>query len=263
MIPEGGAVTAEDPTQNLPGSTVGSQVLLVCEHATAYIPAELNHLGLSGDILKSHIAWDPGAFEVASHLSNLMSAPLVSGTVSRLVYDCNRPPDAEDAIPEKSENIAIPGNVGLSQNQRLDRIDRYYRPFENRLKDAIQNHQYLSALVTIHSFTPVYFDAHRSVELGILHDKDTALADAILRLASDHVGLNTLRNQPYGPADGVTHTLKVHGEANGLLNVMIEIRNDLISDPVQCENMAGMLRGLLEAALIECGVSQLVRSAQA
>jgi predicted N-formylglutamate amidohydrolase len=40
----------------------------------------------------------------------------------------------------------------------------------------------------------------------------------------------TAKNDPYGPADGVTHTLKEHGLSNGLLNVMIEVRNDLIAN---------------------------------
>jgi hypothetical protein len=38
------------------------------------------------------------------------------------------------------------------------------------------------------------------------------------------------RNYPYGPADGVTHTLKKHGLTREIANVMLEIRNDLISD---------------------------------
>jgi predicted N-formylglutamate amidohydrolase len=57
------------------------------------------------------------------------------------------------------------------------------------------------------------------------------------------------RNEPYGPADGVTHTLKEHGLANGLLNVMIEVRNDLIRDEAGQRVMAGFLAGLIRESL--------------
>ena len=36
------------------------------------------------------------------------------------------------------------------------------------------------------------------------------------------------RNEPYGPQDGVCHTLNLHAGARGLAYAMIEIRNDLI-----------------------------------
>ena len=57
------------------------------------------------------------------------------------------------------------------------------------------------------------------------------------------------RNTPYGPEDGVTHTLKLHGLANGLPNVMIEVRNDLIADDGSQRVMADYLTGLLRDSL--------------
>jgi predicted N-formylglutamate amidohydrolase len=57
------------------------------------------------------------------------------------------------------------------------------------------------------------------------------------------------RNEPYGPEDGVTHTLKEHGLSNGLANVMIEVRNDLIKDEAGQRVVADYLAGLLEKSL--------------
>ncbi len=85
-------------------------VLLVCEHAKAKIPEQFQMLGLKQEHQESHIAWDPGAFTTAEFLSRNLNAPLVHASVSRLLYDCNRPPDAEDAMPARSENIDIPGH---------------------------------------------------------------------------------------------------------------------------------------------------------
>ena len=57
------------------------------------------------------------------------------------------------------------------------------------------------------------------------------------------------RNVPYSAADGVTHTLKVHGVARGWPNVMLEIRNDLIETLEQQEIMAKRIVSLINAAL--------------
>ena len=104
-------------------------------------------------------------------------------------------------------------------------------------------------IVTIHSFTPIYNGKPRAVELGILHDEDRWLADRMLDAATEAPLYKTERNQPYGPEDGVTHTLKLHGLANGLHNVMIEVRNDLIRDDVGQGVVADYLTGLLQSSL--------------
>lgn len=240
-----------NPPARLINGQANSSWVLVCEHASNRFPEHFNFLGLPPELRDSHIAWDPGALAVAEHLSGLLDARLVASTVSRLVYDCNRPPEAPDAMPAQSDVFSIPGNAGLDEAARADRVRRYYRPFESLLADTVAPvpGQPAPVLVTIHSFTPVYKGEHRSTELGVLHDSDARLADAVLSLASAHCPLRVRRNDPYGPRDGVTHTLKRHGMANGLLNVMLEIRNDLVAVPHQQHAMAEMLAGLLKDAL--------------
>ncbi|HHS82536.1 MAG TPA: hypothetical protein ENJ68_03355, partial [Devosia sp.] len=90
-----------------------SAMVLACEHASNHVPQSLDGLGLSRDVLESHVAWDPGARDLAVALSERFDAPLVASKVSRLVYDCNRPPDVPSAVPERSEIYDIPGNSGL------------------------------------------------------------------------------------------------------------------------------------------------------
>jgi predicted N-formylglutamate amidohydrolase len=238
-----------------------SSVVLVCEHASHYIPARFDHLGLSDADRTSHAAWDPGALAVAEQMAHHLAANLIAARVSRLVYDCNRPPNAKDAVPARSEVIEVPGNRDLSQSDRAIRVNAYYRPFYDalqrvigRIKDPI--------IVTIHSFTPTYFGKARSVEIGILHDSDARLADAMLQVAATHTSARVARNEPYGPEDGVTHTLKEHAIKAGHLNVMIEVRNDLIVTAEQQENMAATISNWLvnafaqlrEAEIIQCRV---------
>ncbi len=221
-------------------------LLLICEHASNYIPDRYAGLGLSPEILNSHIAWDPGARAVAERIGENLGAPLIACEYSRLLFDCNRPPDRADAICEESDNINIPGNHGLTSAERQRRAEDFYFPFYARIEEAAKNK---SAIVTIHSFTPVYKGKKRDVELGILHDVDSRLADALLEIIANHTDLTVKRNEPYGPADGVTHTLKAHALPDGKLNVMIEIRNDLIADAPSQTTIADMLSRVIADAL--------------
>ncbi|QJF51131.1 N-formylglutamate amidohydrolase [Roseobacter ponti] len=229
-----------------------SPVVIVCEHASAHIPAVFDDLGLSGDALHSHVAWDPGALAVARHMSQELDAVLVASRISRLVYDCNRPPDAAGAMPVRSEIVDVPGNRDLSKAQKADRVAKYYEPFRAALSNVLARVSD-PVLVTIHSFTPVYHGRKREVEIGVLHDKDARLADALL---SDAVSTHAVRrNEPYGPGDGVTHTLKEHALGPGLLNVMLEVRNDLIAGETDQAAMADLLSGWIRRALTPAGAA--------
>lgn len=223
-----------------------SPVVLVCEHASNAIPDAYNGLGLAQDVLNAHIAWDPGAMGVAKDMAARLDAKLVASAVSRLVYDCNRPPCATDAVPEKSEIYAIPGNTGLDPAAKAKRAAQVYAPFRAQLVEALAATN-APILVTIHSFTPIYNGTRRDLDIGILHDADARLADAMLGL--DQGELRVARNQPYGPEHGVTHTLKEHALGAGHLNVMIEIRNDLIATSAQQARFGALLAEWVEAAL--------------
>ena len=223
-------------------------LVLVCEHAAREIPACYDGLGLDAAARESHVAWDPGALGVARAMAQDLDAVLVAGRVSRLVYDCNRPPEAPGAMPAQSEIFAIPGNATLDKAGRAERVTRYYEPFRKTLAATIKRVD-APAIVTVHSFTPIYHGKPRNVEIGILHDSDTRLADAMLAVASEFTALNVERNAPYGPQDGVTHTLKEHGLAHGHPHVMLEIRNDLITTEAEQRQMAEMISNWLRAAM--------------
>ncbi|WP_038098024.1 N-formylglutamate amidohydrolase [Thioalkalivibrio sp. HK1] len=227
--------------------------LLVCEHASNHIPAIFGNLGLDEDALASHIAWDIGAGALAEALGRRLDAPLIRSEISRLVYDCNRPLDAPDAIVETSDHRFIPGNAGLDDARRRQRKAIAYTPFCSAISETARSFNARFgrdwALVTIHSFTPVYDGKHREVEIGILHDRDTRLADAMLASIDHAERFITRRNEPYAPVDGVTHTVQVHGLANGVANAMIEVRNDLLEDPESIAFIADLLADWLRTAM--------------
>ena len=242
---------AEGQAVGVENATAKGDVLLVCEHASATIPQKYGTLGLSADVLSSHAAWDPGALAVARLLSEKFDATLVYQRFSRLVYDCNRPPESPSAMPVKSEIYDIPGNFDLDEAERFARTSALYVPFHDRVSEIIAERQAAGrkvVVVTIHSFTPVYHGRFREVEIGILHDSDSRLADAMLA-GAEGASLTVRRNDPYGPEDGVTHTLRLHALPDGLLNVMIEIRNDLITNEGEQATIAGFLHELMGKAL--------------
>jgi predicted N-formylglutamate amidohydrolase len=232
------------------GGDKAPKVVIVCEHASNFMPPAFGTLGLDEDTRNSHIAWDPGALGVAQALRQQLGADLVAGSVSRLLYDCNRPPEAPGAMPEISEIFEIPGNKGLSAAAREARTAAIYTPFRTALADRL-GERGDGVLITIHSFTPLYHGVPRTCEIGVLHDADTRLADALLAHVPAGFPYKLERNVPYSAADGVTHTLKTVAVARGWPNVMLEIRNDLIETKAQQEAVAGHLVSLLGAALLK------------
>jgi predicted N-formylglutamate amidohydrolase len=239
--------TGEGPAAEVINPGAASPICLVCEHASAFIPAALADLGIVPEHRFSHAAWDIGARDLAIALSETLDAPLVASRVSRLVYDCNRPPSAPGAIPARSEVVDVPGNLDLSDPDRTARVTEVYEPFRTLLKTTLDQFETQPVLVTIHSFTPVWFGQPRKVELGLLHDSDDRLARAMLMAAPDNVDARL--NAPYSVTDGVTHTLREHAIPRGLQNVMIEVRNDLISDAKGVARFSAILTHMLTSAL--------------
>ena len=224
-------------------------VCLVCEHASAFIPDRMENLGLCPENRASHAVWDPGAYELTVALSERLDAPAVVSRVSRLVYDCNRPPEAPDAISAGSGGVMVPGNRDLTEADRARRVTEVYTPFHTTVARVLDGFARPPALMTVHSFAPVWFGTPREAELGLLHDADDGLARAML--AEARPGVRTALNEPYSAADGVTHSLALHALPRGLENVMIEVRSDLLASKRQADEMADRLASMLTAALPE------------
>ncbi|MGI9357061.1 MAG: N-formylglutamate amidohydrolase, partial [Rhizobiaceae bacterium] len=176
----------ERPPVFVSNDAAPGRILLLCEHASNRFPASLNSLGLNDETVSSHAAWDPGALGVALHLSSALDAPLIASNYSRLVCDVNRPPDSPDAFRDNSEIYRVPGNEKLPVEERRTRTAAIYEPFHEAVSNCLDTRSAgngTTLLVTIHSFTPVYFGAIRDTELGILHGRDSRLGDILIELA--------------------------------------------------------------------------------
>jgi len=248
-----------------PGTAAGpAGLVLICEHASNALAPEVpglgGDLGLSAETRVSHAAYDIGALGLARALAPLLApvaggAVLVHAPLSRLVFDLNRAPDHPGAMPEKSEIHAVPGNRDLTPAERLARTEAVSLPFHETLSRQIARQVALGrrpVLISIHSFTPVYFGQRREVEFGVIHDDDTALSLAVIQ-AAQGCGLETRLNEPYSAAGDVTHTIRLHAVPMRLANTMLEIRNDLIADAPAQAAMAARLAPVLTEALRRAG----------
>ncbi|MBS0254172.1 MAG: N-formylglutamate amidohydrolase [Proteobacteria bacterium] len=222
-------------------------VLLVCDHASNFIPEPLAGLGLGPEQLSDHVAWDVGAWGLARELADVLDAPLVGAAASRLLIDANRDPDAPDLIPLMAEGVPIPGNRQLDEAERAARIRDYHQPFHRAIEAILRDRPALSAVVSVHSFTPVLFGKARPWHVGILHDDDCRLADLLIEQLERQTPLCVGRNQPYAPDDGVYYTLDRHGR--GRAKAMIEVRNDQLRDSAGQRRWAGLLGDALHGAL--------------
>ena len=218
----------EGPAAALSNPHGRSPIVLVCEHASNFIPAALDGLGLDDAGKMYHTAWDIGALELARRLSEALDAPLVASRVSRLVYDCNRLPGDAGAVPEKSELIEVPGNRGLGPSEHAARTRDIYLPFRELLARTIEGRALPMSIVTIHSFTPVYLGQSRPWHIGLLYNRDARLAAILKQLMAEDPALCIGDNQPYAVADESDYGIPVHGEQRGIPHIEIEMRHDLI-----------------------------------
>jgi predicted N-formylglutamate amidohydrolase len=227
--------------QNARGS---SPFLLTADHYGRLIPRALGDLGLPSGELTRHIAWDIGIAGVAEALSNRLDAHLIAQRYSRLVIDCNRPHDAASSIPVMSEATAIPGNENLARDATEARRRQIFDPYHRRIAEVIDarlRQGMPTVLVALHSFTPVYAGIARPWHIGTLYHRDTRLPPLLLKMLRAETDLVVGDNQPYAVSDETDYGIPVHGEARGLMNTGIEIRQDLIADPAGQKQWADRL----------------------
>jgi len=181
----------------------------------------------------------------------LLDATAVLQAYSRLVIDCNRDPGHATSIPEISELTEIPGNRGLPPQQREARRREIFDPYHDRIAALLDERQAAgrrTVLIAMHSFTPVFKGEPRSVQVGILYNRDDRLARVMLELLRAEPDLVVGDNAPYAITDTSDYTVPVHGERRGLPHVEIEIRQDLIAEPAGQAAWATRLARLLPVA---------------
>jgi predicted N-formylglutamate amidohydrolase len=228
-----------------------SPFVLVADHAGNIIPRALGRLGIGEAERERHIAWDIGIADLGRLLADALGATLIKQNYSRLVIDCNRPLGAATSIPDVSEHTRIPGNVGLSEAARAARAREIFWPYHQRIEAELDRRRQTdrpTALIALHSFTPVFEGAGRPWHAGVLYNRDPRFAHALMALLKREKGLLIGDNAPYGVSDTSDFTIPVHGERCGLHHVAIEIRQDLIAEDTGRRAWGMLLARLLPQA---------------
>lgn len=210
-----------------------SPFLLLADHAGQKIPQALANLGLPQAELDRHIGWDIGIAGTTRALAERLDAWAIEQHYSRLLIDCNRPLVSPTLIPEVSDHTVIPGNAGLSDAQRRQRIDAIHAPYHARIDAELDRRRDAAVptlLVMMHSFTPAMSGVERPWHAGVLYHQDTRFAHALLQALREDGDLVVGDNQPYSVNSSSDYAVPVHGEGRGLVHVELEIRQDLIAD---------------------------------
>jgi predicted N-formylglutamate amidohydrolase len=232
-----------------------SQFFLTADHAGRAIPRRLGSLGLPDSELGRHIAWDIGIAGVTEKLAHALDTTAVLQVYSRLVIDCNRQPEWASAMPAISESTPIPGNQNIPPAEREARRREIFQPYHECITELLDRRSApgrttarRTVLIAMHSFTPVFKGEPRTIDVGILYNRDARLANILLALLRAEEGLMVGDNAPYAITEASDYTVPVHGEGRFLPHVEIEIRQDLIADDSGQTAWAARLARLLPIA---------------
>jgi predicted N-formylglutamate amidohydrolase len=233
-------------------------VLFLCDHASPALPQAYGDLGLSKDHFTRHIAYDIGAAALTEKLATQFEAPALFTTFSRLLIDPNRGADDPTLVMRISDRALIPGNAQIDEAEVARRKRLYWQPYRDAIRNmtqAMQKTGCVPALISIHSFTPIWRGHPRKWQAAVLWDCDDRLAKPLLQGLRAQ-GIETGDNEPY---DGALRgdTMFDHGTLPGLPHILIEIRQDLIADAAGVAQWTAHLAPLLKEALSRPNVHEI------
>ncbi|MHA1157820.1 MAG: N-formylglutamate amidohydrolase [Alphaproteobacteria bacterium] len=246
--PQAAEVRALAPFTVAQGDPAGG-FLVLCDHAHNHVPAGYASLGLPPDEFHRHIAYDPGAEALSSSIARRLGVPAVFSTFSRLLIDPNRGEDDPTLIMRISDGAIVPGNRHVDAEERQARIDRFHAPYHDAVAAAIDAglaSGVVPAVISIHSYTPVWRGKPRPWHAGILWDRDPRLAVPLIEALRAEPELIVGDNEPYS-GSLANDTLNRHATARGIAHALIEVRQDLIADESGVERWAARLARILLA----------------
>lgn len=203
-------------------------VVLTCEHASERIPEGFVLDARDERLVGTHWAFDIGAEAFALELGDRLGATLVTARFSRLLCDANREPGSPTMFREQAEALPVHTNVGADDAERERRLAALYRPFHAAVDRAVATTT-SPVVLAVHSFTPLYEGERRSLELGVLFDREDELG-AFVTQALAAEGFVVRENEPYSGKAGLIYVADTHATRYGRRALELEIRQDLAVD---------------------------------
>lgn len=224
-----------------------ANVVLLCEHGGCRVPAAWDNLGLPHAFLETHFGFDLGSMNLTMSIAKKFDATAIVSEYSRLFLDYNRKRLDPGCIRLDMGGIPIPGNLRLSSDERdvRERIAR--EPVEKAVSDWVEGEKSSAkAIISIHSFSPVWNSAFRSCEIGVMWKLDDRLASPLIESIQKAGVFSVGDNEPYSFKENDWFTLDRHGIQIGVPNAYIEVRNDLICDEASVDKMSDVLAAAIE-----------------
>ena len=245
------------PVESIPGRP-DAGVLFICDHASNHVPPEYGDLGLPAEQFRRHIAWDIGAADATRLLAARFGAPAVLTRFSRLLIDANRGGDDPTLVMKISDGAIIPGNARVDGAEIERRKRLFWTPYREAVAaalDGLAARGPAPAIVSLHSFTPVWKGVARPWQIAALWDLDPRVARPLIE-ALRRDGIVVGDNEPYdGALEG--DTLYDLGTGRGLAHVLVEFRQDLVGDPAGVAVWAGRLGDALAPVLAAPGAHMI------
>lgn len=236
----------------------GERIVVTCEHASNAVPGALGKqaLGVGGSVLRSHVAWDPGAREIASILAHRLGAAQFMGRQTRLVVDLNRSRGSKGLIPRESFGVKIPGNARLSRKEREARIEKYWQPYRDTVEAAVKRAIERGGEclhLSVHSFVPTLDGEVRTAEVGLLYDPKRAKERKFAERVRDYLEqaiVGTRMNYPYkGTADGFTTHLRRELPKSRYVGIELELNQTILETNRQRWRIGTVLADAVASAI--------------
>lgn len=208
------------------------RLIISCEHAGNDVPEEYRHLFKHGrDTLQTHRGIDIGALDLTNAIAKKMEQEAHLHTVTRLLVDLNRSVQSPTLFSEFTRDEPL--------EVREDIFDRYYRPHREKVKAEIKkviDQDYQAIHVGVHTFTPIWKNKEREVDVGFLFDPRSDQEQQFCwrwRKELNHLlpDLTLRMNEPYrGTMDGFTTYLRRQFPQNDYLGMEIEVNQKFTRD---------------------------------
>ena len=204
-------------------------LLLTCEHAGNKVPDEYkSHFDNQEEVLYSHRGWDPGAWRLANYLSTQLSVSLFGCLTTRLLIETNRSIESPQLF---SEFAAL-----LTEEAKEKLIREIYKPYRDQIQKEIDNQIKPILHLSIHSFTLIWNNQERKVDIGILFDPSRTSEAAFSNELKKNLQRNLTEqqiifNEPYqGTDDGFTTWLRKQYNDDEYSGIEIEVNQKFASN---------------------------------
>jgi predicted N-formylglutamate amidohydrolase len=179
-----------------------SNILFIAEHTGKDFPGGYGTLGLTPEVLETiSDYYDNGARRLITALTEQFHATAIFANYSRLLIDLNRTLDHPQLIRDHEDDwgIKIPANQNLSGEERARRIQLYWQPYHNKVRDVInkkiEKHGRVYVFV-IHTCSTTYHGELRDFDVDVMYIDSEKLAKQFGSFLADK-GYRINYNEPY------------------------------------------------------------------